>query len=211
VAVERVHSLAPPPNGARSALRVAERRCRRSSSPLIRQPSQTTGVPVTSVRTWDGVVPSVVVTALGPSQPTTRGTDERAGLKDWVSDPARSLRPWGCPHAPVQVIPGRSSRLGRSGESRDRAPHPRCRTGSPPTPVRGGLVGFPPVSHGPSRYRRCWAAERVTSRPATMECALVWPGQAFMGRRVSCARQRCSGRCGNARRGVRPRSTQGLE
>ncbi len=211
VAVERVHSLAPPPNGARSALqRVTERRCRRSSAPFIRQPSQTTAV-------WGEQRTHVGWRRFlggrhrpGPSQPTTGGTNEQAGLKDWVSDPARSSRPQGCTHAPAQGIPGRSSRQGRSGKSRPCTSSTMSHRVAPNAGSRRS-VGFPPLSHGPSRYRGCRAAERVTSRPATMDCALVWSGQAFVGRGVGFARQRCGGRCGNARRGVRPRSTQGLE
>jgi len=77
--------------------------------------------------------------------------------------------------------------------------------------VRGGLVAFPPVSHGPPGHRRCRAAKHVIRWPATMDRALVRPDEAFMGRRVGRARQHCSGRCGNARRDLRLHSSQGLE
>ncbi len=77
-------------------------------------------------------------------------------------------------------------------------------------PVRGGWSFFP-VSHGPPGHRRCRAAKRVIRRPATMDCALFRPDEAFMGRRVGRARQHCSGRCGNARRDVRLHCSQGLE
>ncbi len=72
------------------------------------------------------------------------------------------------------------------------------------------LVAFSGVMHRPLGHRRCGAAKRLISRPATMDRALVRQDKA-LGGGIGRAQRHRSGRHGNVRRDVGLHSSEGLE